>query len=737
MINTEVRPDGIAVLVWDMPDRSANVLNEASIAAFVEAVNAAVTDPDVKGIILASAKSDFIAGADLEMLQGFADGDVLPAEEFYAYSLEGDGLNATLRRMETSGKPVVAAITGTALGGGFELCLACHHRVVLDAPSIRLGLPEATLGLLPATGGTQRLGRMLGWRKAADLLLSGARLTAQKALSLGLVDEILDQNALLEAGVTGPAVEREAVIAAAAQWIHANPDARQPWDKRGFTLPGGGYYDPVGLGDSTALITKVFVSTQGNVPAQKAILTCLHDGLLASMDAGLRVECREFYGLLADPTAGNMIRSLFFNMQRARKLERRPKSVDVRKFEKVGVLGAGMMGAGIALVTAQSGAQVVLLDRSMDYASKGKAYSEKVLQKSVQRGKLSASAREEVLSRILPTSDYTDLEGCDLVVEAVFEDRAIKADVTQKSEAVIRPDAVFGTNTSTLPITGLAEASSRPEQFIGLHFFSPVDRMDLVEIICGTETSETTLAQALDYVAQIGKTPIIVNDHRGFYTSRVFGTYTHEGAALLLEGKPPALIENVARMTGMPVPPLALLDEISLDLVLTVRRQTQADLGSAFEKMPLDDISALFVDELGRLGRKSGKGFYEYDDGGKRLWPGLAEHFPVGPMNDDMVDEIKQRLLYIQALETARCFDEGVITDAGDADIGAILGWGFPAYTGGPLSLIDTVGVDRFVRECDALAQKYGARFQPPASLRTMAERGETFHPRGAAKSAA
>lgn len=737
MIKTEIRQDGIAVLVWDMADRKANVLNEESISAFVTEINSILGNPDVKGIVIASGKADFIAGADLEMLQRFAHGEVLPAEQFYAYSLDENGLNGALRRMENSGKPVVAALTGTALGGGFEVCLACHHRIALGDPRIQLGLPEATLGLLPATGGTQRLGRLLGWRSAAELLLSGAKLSPRMALDAGLIDEIVELEELRESGVVGPDVERQAVIAAAVRWILDNPEAKQPWDRPDFKLPDGGFYDSVGLADANSLITRVLVSTQGNQPAQKAILTCLHDGLRASMDAGLRVECREFYGLLRDPAAGNMIRSLFFSMQSARKLERRPKSVKKRTFSKVGILGAGMMGAGIALVTARSGAGVVLLDKDEASAAKGKGYSEKVLQRAVDRGQIGAAERESVLSRIRTTSNFADLEGCDLVVEAVFEDRTIKADVTRQAEAVIRSDAVFGTNTSTLPITGLAGASKSPAQFIGLHFFSPVDRMDLVEIICGAKTSMETLAEALDFVSQIRKTPIIVNDHRGFYTSRVFGTYTHEGAAMLAEGKPPALIENVARMTGMPVPPLSLLDEISLDLVLSVRRQTHADLGSKFERMPLDDISELFVDKLKRLGRKNGKGFYDYSERHKRLWPGLADHFSSHPATEEDIAEMKWRFLCIQALETARCVDEGVITDPGDADIGAILGWGFPAHTGGPLSLIDTVGVIEFVRRCDALAQKYGPRFGPPPLLRSMAERNETFHGPAASRSAA
>ena len=712
MIAYQLDEDGCALITWDMPDRTANVLNDASMAAFAEAIDRAIADPNVKGIVIASGKDDFIAGADLAMLRRLADGDLDPPEVFYAKALEGDGFNAVLRRMETAGKPVVAAINGTALGGGFEICLACHQRVVADSEHIQLGLPEATLGLLPAGGGTQRLGRLVGWRKAADLLLSGKRLRPRDALDAGIIDDIAPASALVDV---------------AKNWIAANPTAAQPWDKKGYRLPGGGFYEPAGQADMTALITRVHGSTQGNAPAPIAILRCLHDGLRASFNAGLRVECREFYGLLKHPSSSAMIRSLFFNMQRANKLERRPKDVERKTFRKVGVLGAGMMGAGIALSSAQAGLDVVLLDMTAETADKGKAYSEKVLSKSVSRGKISEAEKRDVLKRISPTTAYEDLADCDIIIEAVFEDRAIKANVTKKAEAVTSGDTIFGSNTSTLPITGLAENAGRPDRFIGVHFFSPVERMPLVELICGEATSDKTLAETLDFVRRISKTPIIVNDARGFYTSRVFGTYTREGAEMLKEGVPAPVIENLGRASGMPVPPLALLDEISLDLVYSVRKQTAEDLGDAFERTSIDDIAENMVNAHDRKGRKSGSGFYDYSSNGKVLWKDLDKHYPASSAEQDY-EEIKKRFLYIQAIETARCVEEDVITDAGDADIGAILGWGFPAHTGGPLSLIDAVGVQTFVDECRSLAQKYGPRFSPPQLLIDMADKGTAFH---------
>lgn len=715
MISYQVK-GGIAIITWDMPGRSANVLNEESILAFSAAALDAADDPKVHGIIITSAKNDFIAGADLSMLQRFADGEVDPPDSFYWFALNGEGLNTALRRLETCGKPVVAAINGSALGGGMEVCLGCHRRIVADRPSISLGLPEATLGLLPAGGGTQRLGRLLGWQKSADLLLTGRRLSPDDALAAGLVDEIVPASGLIKA---------------ARAWIQHNPSPRQPWDEKDFRLPGGDIYERGNAAAFNQLITQVHISTQGNAPAQLAILRCLHDGLRASFEAGLRIEVREVYALLKHPAAGNMIRSLFFSLQKARKLDSRPKDVKTRKFAKVGVLGAGMMGAGIALVTARAGIPVILLDRSRGAVEKGKLYSDKVLSRAVECGSISAAEKASILNRILPTIEYTDLDGCDLVIEAVFEDRAVKADVTAKAEAIIRADAVFGSNTSTLPITGLAEKSERPPQFIGIHFFSPVDRMPLVEVICGRQTSEVTLAHTLDFVSQIGMTPIIVKDSRGFYTSRVFGTYSREGVAMLSEGVPPALIENLGRATGMPVPPLALLDEISLDLVLHVRRQTESDLGPDFVREPIDDVVGEMVQKLDRPGRKAGRGFYDYTASGKRLWPQLATLFPVATKAPDNED-LKKRFLYIQAIEAARCVEEGVITNPGNADIGAILGWGFPSYTGGPLSLIDTVGVAAFVAECEVLATRYGARFSPPRLLHEMAARNERFHPRAA-----
>jgi 3-hydroxyacyl-CoA dehydrogenase/enoyl-CoA hydratase/3-hydroxybutyryl-CoA epimerase len=473
--------------------------------------------------------------------------------------------------------------------------------------------------------------------------------------------------------------------------------------------------------------------TYGNYPAQKHIMSCLYEGIQVPMDAALRIESRYFVKTIQTPQAKAMIRSLFLNTQALAKGANRPQGFATYEIKKVAVLGAGMMGAGIAYVQALAGIDTVLIDQSQESAEKGKAYSKSLLDKRVSRGKMKQEEADAVLARILPTTDYAHVKGSDLVVEAVFENRDIKADVTKKAEAQIAETAVFGSNTSTLPISGLAEASVRPKNFIGVHFFSPVDKMGLVEIIMGKETTQETLAKAIDYVLKIKKTPIVVNDSRGFYTSRCFGTYVGEGIAMLAEGVKPAIIENVGRMTGMPVPPLAMNDEVALDLGYKVRQQTKKDLGAAYRETPADAIIEEMVVKRERFGRKNGKGFYDYPaDGKKKIWPGLAEliETKIKEAPPELRDEYKKRLLYIQALETARCFEEGVITDPRDADIGSILGWGFAPYTGGTISLIDGLGAAKFVEECDRLAQKYGERFKPNALLRDMAAKGETFYAR-------
>jgi 3-hydroxyacyl-CoA dehydrogenase/enoyl-CoA hydratase/3-hydroxybutyryl-CoA epimerase len=621
------------------------------------------------------------------------------------------------------GKPVAAALNGTTLGGGLEVALGCHHRVAADNPKARFGFPEVTLGLLPGAGGTQRLPRLAGMQASAPLLMEGKRLKVAEAQKIGMISAIVP-----------PGEERNA----ARQWVLAavasGAKPLQPWDTKGFKIPGGGPSTPNGMQMLMAANAMLREKTYDNYPAPKHILSCVYEGLSTNLDTGLAIEARYFTHLVMSPVSKNMIRSLFFGMQEANKLASRPVGVPPQKYTKVGMLGAGMMGAGIAMSTATAGIDIVLLDTTQEAADKGKAYAAKQWGKQVAKGRMTQEAADALLARIHPTADYADLKGCELVIEAVFEKREIKADVTKKTEAVIGSDAIFASNTSTLPITGLAEASVRPANFIGLHFFSPAEKMPLVEIIVGKATSDATLARSMDYVRAIGKTPIVVNDSRGFYTSRVFGTYVSEGMALLEEGVPPALIDKAGLMAGMPVGPLALADEVSIELVYKIGQQTRADLGAAYVERAADRVAKKMVAELGRLGRKSGAGFYDYPaDGAKRLWPGLAQQFPqrVGADGTALIglDEIIERLILVQSVETARCLEEQVLRAPIDADVGAILGWGYPPFRGGPIGWLHTLGMPAAVATLDRLAERHGSRFAAPRILREMAAKEERFYP--------
>ncbi len=705
---------GILTLSFDDPGRPMNVLSDSVIRELHAAVESAAGDPRVKGLLIVSSKSAFIAGADLKELVRAFDRGVTPAQG-YAMS---QSLSRIYQRLETLGKPVAVAINGAALGGGLELCLACHHRVLSSDPKAVLGLPEVKVGLLPGAGGTQRLPRLIGIANALPLLAEGGNVKPDRALKLGLVHAM------------APAEE---IVARAREWLMSSPEPVQPWDRKGYSLPGGGIASRDLIQTFMVGAALVAKTTQHNYPAPIAILSAVFEGCNVPIDTGLKIESRYFGKLIADPTARNMMRTLFIDKGAADKLAFRPPEFPRVAVGKLGVLGAGMMGAGIAYVSAVAGMEVVLLDSALTLAEKGRDYSAALLKKEVERGRSTQERAAAVLGRIKATADYADLRGCDLVIEAVFEDRGVKAEVTRRCEEVIPNDAVLASNTSTLPISGLAMNSSHPERFIGMHFFSPVERMPLVEIIVGERTSRAAIARAMDLVGQLKKTPIVVNDGRGFYTTRIFGTYTAEGMMLLQDGASPALIENAATSAGMPVGPLAVSDEVTLELQYRAAMQAQADLGPRFVPPVNFEILRKFVLDLKRIGRRAGGGFYDYPTGGKKqLWTGLSEVFQPAAQQPQVAD-VKRRLLHIQALESARCFEEGIITRAADGDLGSILGVGFPAWTGGTLSYIDTLGVERFVAECAAMARRHGPRFKPSKWLKERAASGTPFHPRSEA----
>ena len=715
MLNYSIDADGIATVEFDYPGKSQNILNAASMGAYADMMQKALADPAVRGIVVASAKKDFIAGGDLGELGAAADAETFHRDISHWHKL--------MRAIELGGKPAAAALNGSALGGGLEVALGCHHRVAADNPKARFGFPEVTLGLLPGAGGTQRLPRLVGMQAAAPLLMEGKRLKAVEAQKIGMI------HAVVAAGE-----EREAARTWVVAAIAGGAKPQQPWDTKGFKIPGGGPNTPGGMQMLMAANAMLREKTYDNYPAPKHILSCVYEGLATNLDTGLAIEARYFTNLVMSPVSKNMIRSLFFGMNEANKLASRPAGVPRQKYTKIGMLGAGMMGAGIAMATATAGIDIVLLDTAQESADKGKDYARKQWTKQVQKGRMQPEVMEALLARIHPTAGYADLAGCELVIEAVFEKREIKAEVTKKAEAVIGADAIFASNTSTLPITGLAEASVRPANFIGLHFFSPAEKMPLVEIIVGKSTGDATLARSMDYVRAIGKTPIVVNDSRGFYTSRVFGTYVSEGMALLEEGVPPALIDKAGLIAGMPVGPLALADEVSIELVHKIARQTRADLGSAYVKRAADRVAAKMVADLGRLGRKSGAGFYDYPaDGPKHLWPGLAQQFPqkLGADGTAMpsLEQIIERLILVQSVETVRCLEEKVLRAPIDADVGAVLGWGYPPFRGGPVGWLHTLGLPSAVAALERLAAQHGQRFAPPQLLRDMAMRGEFFYP--------
>ncbi|TNE45506.1 MAG: 3-hydroxyacyl-CoA dehydrogenase [Deltaproteobacteria bacterium] len=702
------KEDGIVTLVLDHPTKSVNILDSAFGAAFQESLEKLQAEEDLKGVIVTSAKSTFLAGADLDSM--FKETD----PQWFFDSTQA--LKAGFRALETLGKPVVAAINGTALGGGYELALSCHHRIALQNPKLQVGLPEVTLGLLPGGGGVTRLVRMLGLQEAFPYLTEGKRVKVDKALKVGLVDDV--------------AANADELMTKAKAWIEANPNAKQPWDNKKFRIPGGDPRRP-SVAQMVAIAPAMLKKkTFGNYPAPQAILNAAIEGALVDFDTASRIETRYFVSVATSQVAKNMINTFWFQLNKVNAGGSRPDGVEPQPTEKVGVLGAGMMGHGIAYVTAFAGMDVVLKDVSLERAEEGKAKVAKLLKKRVSRGRMTSEKMEEILGRIKPSGDASDLEGCDLVVEAVFEDRNLKAKVTQEAEGAMLSTGVFASNTSTLPITGLAEASERPEKFVGLHFFSPVEKMKLVEIIVGEQTSKETLAKAFDYVLKIKKVPIVVNDNRGFYTSRVFGTYVNEGLALLAEGQHPRAIESAGLKAGMPVGPLAVSDEVNLGLIHHIREQTRKDMEAEGQTLPEHPANAV-VDkmlEAGRKGKAQGAGFYEYPENDKKfLWPELQSMFGYDADKAIPQQEMIDRILFIQSLETIRCRDEGVFDSVEDANIGSIFGWGFAPFTGGTLQFINAYGLKNFVNRCNELAEKYGDRFQAPASLVERAEKGETF----------
>ena len=719
--------DGIVVLTLDDPTSSANTMNDLYRESMGAAINRLESEKDeISGVVITSAKKTFFAGGDLKKMMQAGPDD---AADVFAMA---EGVKAQLRRLETLGKPVVAAINGSALGGGLEIALACHHRIAVDDNRTEIGVPEVTLGLLPGGGGVTRTVRMLGLQTAlTDVLLEGPRMKPAQAREKGLVDELVESKGDL--------------LVAAKAWVldnRENPEAStQPWDRDGYRMPGGTPSSP-----KLAQFLPVFPATLrkqmkgADYPAPRAIMSAAVEGASVDFDTATRIESRYLTNLIIGQTSKNMIQAFFFDLQTINSGALRPGGPEgTARFSarRVGVLGAGMMGAGIAYSAARAGIEVVLKDVSLDAAEKGKAHSVKLLDKQLERGKMTAAKKDEILSRITPAADPAELKGCDLVIEAVFEDASLKSKVFGEIQDMVNADALLCSNTSTLPITSLAEGVKRPEDFIGIHFFSPVDKMPLVEIIAGEKTNDATIAGALDYVQQIKKTPIVVNDSRGFFTSRVIGHFINEGLAMLGEGVNPSSLERAATQAGFPVGVLQISDELNLELMKKIRvaaKTAVEEEGGTWEKAPAEDVIDTMID-LGRSSKLVGKGFFDYDENGKRtgLWPGLAETFPVADEQPPFQD-IKDRLTFVMSLDTVRCLEEGVLRTVPDANIGSIFGIGFPPLHGGAIQYINgyeapdgRIGVEAFTERAQELAQKYGDHFEPPALLLDKAKNGEKF----------
>ncbi|XVV33074.1 3-hydroxyacyl-CoA dehydrogenase NAD-binding domain-containing protein [Streptomyces sp. CA-100214] len=715
MIHWEQGPDGVVLLTMDDADQPVNTMNRTYVDSMEATVTRLEAERDtITGVVLTSAKKSFFAGGDIGFMSRAQPDHAAELSELCTV------LKSQLRRLETLGRPVAAAMNGTALGGGLEIALACHRRIALAAPSSRFGLPEVTLGLLPGAGGVSRTVRLLGLQDAlTDILLTGRQYKPQEALAKGLVHEL--------------AQTPEELLARARQWVVTHPEATQPWDAPGFRMPGGSPSHPKVAAMLPTLSAHLRKQLKGaNMPAPRNILAAAVESAQVDLETGQKIETGYLVELMTGQISANMMQAFFYDMQHIGSGGSRPEGYPPHTVHRVGVLGAGMMGAGIAYSCARSGLPVVLKDVTYDAAKKGKDYSRQVLAKAVARGRLSQTEADEVLARIMPTADPADCSGCDLVIEAVFEDPDLKRQVFRGIEDVVAPDAVLGSNTSTLPITGLAEAVKRPEDFIGLHFFSPVDRMPLLEIITGEKTSEHTVAKAVDMARQIGKTPIVVNDSRGFFTSRVISKFIDEAVAMIGEGLPPASVEQAGSQAGYPAPPLQLLDELTLTLPRKIREETRSAVlaeGGGWCPHGSEPVLDRMIDEFGRGGRSSGAGFYEYVDGRRtRLWRGLYEHFAV-PGREIPFEDMKERMLFAEALDTVRCLDEGVLRSVPDANVGSILGIGFPAWTGGVLQYINGYagGLHGFAARSRELAERYGERFEPPQSLMAKAERGEAY----------
>ena len=717
--------DGIATITWDCYERPMNVMSEQGFFDLDVMVDDCLADETVKGVIITSAKSDFAAGMDLSVIaQTKEKNPENPAQGCFEMVTQ---IHKILRKIELAGmdfktkkggKPFVAVLPGTALGIGLEIPLACHHIIAADNPKAKIGLPEIKVGIFPGAGGTTRLVRKLGAMGASAILLEGKLNNPSKAKAAGIID----------------AVSMTPMDDAKA-WILAAKDADlvKVWDAKGYKMPGGTPYHPAGFMTFVGASAMVNGNTMGVYPAAKALLSAVYEGALVPFDTALKIETRHFTSVLVNPSSSNMIRSLFINKGALEKGAVRPAGLPDQTTRKVGVVGAGMMGAGIALVSAQAGIEVVLIDQKQESADKGKAYVEAYCDKGIARKKTTVEQKETLLKNITATADYKTLSDCDLIIEAVFEDPSIKATVTKAVEAIIPEDCIFATNTSTLPISDLAKASVRPEQFIGIHFFSPVEKMLLVEIIKGKNTGDRAVAKALDYVRQIRKTPIVVNDARFFYANRCIIPYINEGIRMVKEGVEPALIENAAKLMGMPLGPLQLNDETSIDLGVKIAKATKEAMGEAYDNDEADEVLFWLFDQ-GRLGRKSAAGFYEYDARGKRvgIWKGLRDQYTKDGANLDLL-EVQHRLMFAQTLEAVRALEEGVLMDVREGDVGAILGWGFAPWTGGPLSWFDMLGASYAAARCDDLEASYGPRFKAPDLLLELAEEGDGFYSRFAA----